>query len=493
VIFNRSKIQGACRGFIAYALNNASPRIQLAFIAILVKLIGVSFIGLAYIFNYQPLTIVTSMLLLVWLGVMFAIAIPQTDVFLAARRRWLKKAWHVSIVILSIVVIAEILVLTVVHTSSNNDNILSSSTKDSIKHAFADSDATMLIKQATENVLDGKNPYVHADTISAIMRYNSDNSPWNKITPIRTGQFADAFPYPTEAQLQLVWQDAVASTAGQPTPEIESRLNYPAASFLLLTPFRALGIDNLGIALLIIIIPVLVCAAMSMQPQQRIYFILYILFAFELWNTLLSGDVRMLYLPFVLAGWLMAPRRPWLSAIFIGIAVATRQNCWFLLPFYLIYIWQTAGSRTALRSGAITAATFLGINAPFIIAAPQVYLSSVLAPLTANFFPMGNGLISLVTSGIIHLDSLVLFSVMEIVILVGCVLWYKRYAKRYPHTGIILAVIPLFFAWRSLLGYFYIVDIVLIAAILSQQRNSTAKALPAAYDETHALVPSTYP
>jgi len=41
-----------------------------------------------------------------------------------------------------------------------------------------------------------------------------------------------------------------------------------------------------------------------------------------------------------------------------------------------------------------------------------------------------------------------------------------RYCLRYPHTGPLLAVLPLFFAWRSLWPYFFYADVIILAAII---------------------------
>ncbi len=43
----------------------------------------------------------------------------------------------------------------------------------------------------------------------------------------------------------------------------------------------------------------------------------------------------------------------------------------------------------------------------------------------------------------------------------------------YPHTALVLSVFPLFFAWRSLWGYFFYVDIILLAAVLVNEYGKT--------------------
>ena len=52
--------------------------------------------------------------------------------------------------------------------------------------------------------------------------------------------------------------------------------------------------------------------------------------------------------------------------------------------------------------------------------------------------------------------------------------WYWRNCRRYPHTGILLAVVPLFFAWRSSWWYFFGSDIILLAVIIIEDYGGDA-------------------
>jgi hypothetical protein len=55
---------------------------------------------------------------------------------------------------------------------------------------------------------------------------------------------------------------------------------------------------------------------------------------------------------------------------------------------------------------------------------------------------------------------------MEVLVMLAGIAWYWRNCRRYPHTGILLAVVPLFFAWRSSWWYFFGADIILLAVII---------------------------
>ncbi|MCL2150038.1 MAG: hypothetical protein FWH51_03790 [Dehalococcoidia bacterium] len=461
-------------------LEDAPPRIQLFFVANLLKLAGAVAIGLASFLNFQSLGALTGPIIFLWLCSMLAVATPQVDAWLTASRRWLKPAYRLSVTTLAIVMSVEILAVSAVMTWSAIDRTSLPPAAQAIKDAFEPSDAIAFNVQAAENLLSGQNPYAHANIITAL-----DASPeaYGEITPLRTGVFADSFPYPTNEELKNLWHGAIANPEVIP-PEIESRYNYPAGSFLLLAPFMAIGISDLRLVLLIFLLPILFYAVLRLPSHRRWYLVLGVLLAVELWNALFDGDTKLLCLLPILAGYLMVPRRLWLSAILMGIAAATRQTAWFFLPFYLILIWQTVGWRPALRSGIIIGAVFLIANAPFIAADPTLWISSVTAPMTSEMFPMGAGIITLVTAWGIPLDWPALFTALEIAALAGGILWYLRHAQRYPHAGLILAVIPLFFAWRSLWSYFYFVDIVLLSVILSQKSFQIAEPPPLPEDQS---------
>ena len=69
-----------------------------------------------------------------------------------------------------------------------------------------------------------------------------------------------------------------------------------------------------------------------------------------------------------------------------------------------------------------------------------------------------------------------------IAVAVAAVLWYFFKCQRYPEAGLLLGVLPLFFAWRSLWGYFFYIDIIILAAIMlneygMESNNESGKLL----------------
>jgi uncharacterized membrane protein len=123
---------------------------------------------------------------------------------------------------------------------------------------------------------------------------------------------------------------------------------------------------------------------------------------------------------------------------------------------------------------------FAAFNLPFIVASPSLWLDSVTSMMKDALFPSGWGFITLVLQGWVHIESPLLFTVLEITVFLASVAWYWRYARAYPCLGVILPILPLFFAWRSLWPYFFYVDIIVLAVVMQEYISTRGSSVPAA-------------
>jgi hypothetical protein len=67
---------------------------------------------------------------------------------------------------------------------------------------------------------------------------------------------------------------------------------------------------------------------------------------------------------------------------------------------------------------------------------------------------------------------------MEIIVGLACLTWYYFNCRRAPHAGLVLAVLPLFFAWRSLWSYFFYFDLIMFAAIILNEYGADKQTVP---------------
>ena len=70
-------------------------------------------------------------------------------------------------------------------------------------------------------------------------------------------------------------------------------------------------------------------------------------------------------------------------------------------------------------------------------------------------FPEGVGIIGLSTTPLLPFFPQMVYDVLELAAMLVALLWYWRICKERPEAAMVLAIIPLFFAWRSLSSYFY--------------------------------------
>ncbi len=457
-----------------FSLDALTPRILLFFIAVILKLVASALSGIGFVLGDAGFLIPGTVVWLIWFVVLFLIAAPSTDRLLRNQMRWLKPAALAIVALLLLVGIVEAAVVPSIKAGTfpaNGPGEKTTQVVSSFGGVFAYNDGTALSHQATENLMDGQNPYAEANIVSAMIKFNGS---YDKSTPLREGRFADVFPYPEATELEQLWHEAVEDPDVVPQ-ELESKLSYPAGCFLLPAPFALMGVTDFRFVYLLFIVLALAYVVWQAPRNLAIWLVAAAAVSLELWNSIASGETGSLCFPLLLLGWVLLRKNLWLSALFMGLAVATKQVAWFFIPFYLVLIFRTMGIKKSLSAIAIVTGAFLAINIPFIVDDPGLWAASLMAPVIDNMFPLGIGIISLVSSGVLDIRSPLIFSIMEIGVAAAAIFWYFRNCRRYPHIGPVLAVLPLFFAWRSLWPYFFYVDIIMLAAIIIDEYGQSGK------------------
>jgi hypothetical protein len=318
-------------------------------------------------------------------------------------------------------------------------------------------DAIALNECAARLVLQGRDPYTDLDLFAC---YNRLGIGADRTTPLRRGLFANDVVYPTDQEMDDAWD--LRSNGVGTNEEFVWRPSYPSLSFLLLIPVVALGIDSnyLYVACLLVAMGLVVWRAPS---GLRPFFLTALLGAASLAAFTVGGSSDLLYaLPLVIA-WIWRDRR-W-AAVPLGLAIATKQIAWFFVPYYLIAVVTERGWRAAARDLLIAAGIFAVTNAPFIAHDPAAWLLGVMTPLIEPMFPRGAGLIFLSTNGGAPLMPSIVYAVLEIAAMAISIAVAWRSRRTSPELGVVLAVLPLFFAWRSLFSYFFLLPLFALAAV----------------------------
>jgi hypothetical protein len=318
-------------------------------------------------------------------------------------------------------------------------------------------DAIALNECAARLVLQDRDPYTDLDVLAC---YESLGIGPDRTTPLRRGAFAGLAAYPTDDQMDQVWDERVSGIGTN--EEFEWRPSYPALSFLFLIPVVALGLDSnyLYVACLLVAMALVVARA---PRTLRPFFLTALLGAASLAAFTVGGSSDLLYaLPLVIA-WMYRDRK-W-AGVPLGIAVATKQIAWFFAPFWIIAVITERGWRVAARDTAIAAGIFAATNLPFIVHDPQAWIAGLLTPVLEPMFARGAGLVFLSTNGGLPLLPAVAYTVAEAIAGIICLVVAWRTRRTSPELGAVLAIVPLFFAWRSLFSYFFLLPLFALAAV----------------------------
>ncbi|HEY7356902.1 MAG TPA: glycosyltransferase 87 family protein [Ktedonobacterales bacterium] len=359
-----------------------------------------------------------------------------------------------------------------------------------------DSDAAAFIHYQAEDVLRGVNPYTDIHGFwNAVVQF-----PHAGATPLQRGQFARQTLSPDDAAvaalLHLYVQDP--SHAG---PEFDpaSLHSYPAGSFLLAVPFIWAGFASTQ-PLYALCLLLLFALLMRWSPQGWRWQTALLLLSLSIAITLtLRSSFEVACMLCIIGAWRVQARHPWAAAFLLGVGCSIKQLAWLFLPFYLLWALRQRGWRTATLAGVICAGVFLLINAPFLLAAPSAWASSMLLPITEPAFPGGIGLITLAQGGLIQLFPSWAYSALEIAAYLGGMGWFsaQQFGSRAGSTtisragtwGLILAPLPLLLGSRSLISYTMFLPVLALAALFQYIHfrcldSSSAKPLSALTSST---------
>jgi uncharacterized membrane protein len=232
--------------------------------------------------------------------------------------------------------------------------------------------------------------------------------------------------------------------------------SYPAVSFLLYVPFALLKIDpcwvdidaHIGLMLLLIWVaprPLKALAPLVLFVDRSytdytvggvtdIVWVLLVALCARFWNT-----------------------RPWLAAIFLGLACASKQPPWFIAPFAFVawasWAWERRRITVFLAPAAAFVLAFFIPNAPYIAAGPHLWLRGISTPITGNLLAFGSGAMQMITAGVFAMDLQTL-SIASSAVLLVLLIGYAIDTRRLACLPFLAPGLALFFATRELQNYF---------------------------------------
>lgn len=332
-------------------------------------------------------------------------------------------------------------------------------------------DGAVMDLYAAQQVLHHHNPYIRANIVPALAAIDA---PATTTTPLMDGQFRGARAYPSEAAIQNAFNIDLHDRPRSIPPEFESKYNYPAGSFLFVLPFVWAGIRDVRFLYILAIAAVGVYLWLRMPRALRPLAPLIVLSDVPLIALARGGQPDPLYGVFLMlafAEW----GTPWLSPVAMGIAAGTKQLAWFFMPFYIILLVRQYGWREAIRRGSVVGVIALLINGPFILQSPSAFVTSVAGPMSDPMFPLGIGVIALFVANVVPMIPKVAFTIAEAGVWIAGMVAATRPKLVTPAAAMVLGVLPLFFAWRSLVSYFYLAPVLALAVYFATRAGESAR------------------
>src|SRR5258708_5873657 len=196
----------------------------------------------------------------------------------------------------------------------------------------------------------------------------------------------------------------------------------PPLSSLTLVPYIWLNIFNVLSFYLFCYIVLVAIAWKVARPELRPWVLLLALANVPLWTSVMGGNLDTLCILLIALTWLLR-ERGWLSALFLAMALASKQPAWLFVPFYVIMVWRQRNFMEAVRRLLIAGGVALAINLPFIVWNPHAWLAGVLAPVADPMFPLGGGLISLATTPLLPIFAPWIYDVLEAIAMLLALAW----------------------------------------------------------------------
>lgn len=266
-----------------------------------------------------------------------------------------------------------------------------------------------------------------------------------------------------------------------------TQLSYPALSFLLYSPFVALGWTTqlavwmnvgawaLGIALAFALLP------RQIRPLALVLGSLGIYISYAV-----GGVTDALFVPLLVGavyrwdrfaldrGW-----RAWRGPVLLGLAMAVKQTPWLVLPFLAAGIAlegrrrasTAAALRTSGRYVAIAVGAFVLPNIPFVVADAHAWLSGVLTPITGNAVPAGQGLIALSLFLGLGGGSLGAYTLTLVLVFVALLAVFVALYPTSKAWAVLCPSVVLFFSARSFGSYLVMLVPAAIVAACSVERS----------------------
>jgi hypothetical protein len=277
-------------------------------------------------------------------------------------------------------------------------------------------------------------------------------------TPYRAGPLAAVRVYPTPAQIL-----AAADSPDHGGQRLFSPLGKPPLDPLAVVPVAHASPQVRAIWMLVPIAALLaavVVVAGPLWPAAGGLLLLTYFLNGSAVNFAANGNAEA-WAYVLLAGSVIFLRRPWISAICLGLALGSNELAWFFLPGYVLLCWDDRRWRERILGVGVT---LLVAVVPLVIRYPDS-LSAVYNSLRARTFPLGSGPSELVLARFWSGPPRIVW-LLATGIAIAAVWSWGVFSARWRVGAAVLTLAAFWLSWRSLDEYLAQIPLLALVAVL---------------------------
>ena len=293
-------------------------------------------------------------------------------------------------------------------------------------------DEIIIQTYAAKVFLEGKDPYVNSN-MSGV--FNSIHPFPIYVTPGLNGKLVEILLYPGMSVI------AFLPVAYFHLPDYTTLFIFSAINFL----------------------AIFLYIRKNKMEQVLPYFSIIILLTIYTFGLSIGGSTDILWIFFLVMAYIYRDR-PWLSGIFYGLSLSSKQLAIVTFPFlvFMIFMNKDKSYKESLKFVLFAGFSFLISNLPFIIMQPYDWLRNIVEAEFQPVLGIGIGFSELSFTGLINVPSSV-FALLFLAAISLTFLFYVKYYHQLKYALFVLPMIMFLFNYRVLLGY--IVDWALLIII----------------------------
>ena len=272
--------------------------------------------------------------------------------------------------------------------------------------------------------LGGSNPYLPSNTANVYSFLTTPNGfQYSQTTPYLSGGFVTNLTYPALAFLSFI----PANLMG----------NYPTLTLLPLYTIPPLIIywaylkNDLKSVAIIPVFLILLNPSYLVQVSLGYPDIIWVIFT---------------------AASIFYYRKPGISGLMMGLAMAVKQIPWLLVPFLFIFIFRESGKKASIKWIALAFLAFFMVNAHFIIENPAYFFRSMAGPEIQQLIGIGFGPSQFAFLDLIPISK-EFFTFMVLAFFIVGTASYIAYYKNLKYAFLAFPIIIFLFNYRLLLSY----------------------------------------